>query len=40
MILIFSSDDLKLADRVVDSLEGIELENLVSLPRSMVGLNC
>jgi beta-phosphoglucomutase-like phosphatase (HAD superfamily) len=35
-----SNDDLKLADRVVDSLEGIELENLVSLPRSMVGLNC
>ena len=32
-------DDLKLADRIVDSLEGIELENLVSLPASMVGLN-
>lgn len=32
-------DDLMLADRIVDSLEGIELENLVSLPASMVGLN-
>ena len=34
-----SKDDLKLADRIVHSLEGIELENLVSLPASMVGLN-
>ena len=32
-------DDLKLADRVEASLEGVDLDALMGLPRSMVGLN-
>ena len=32
-------DDLKLADRVEASLDGVGLDAVMSLPRSMVGLN-